>query len=374
MVEIIRGRLAEPSPAASGSSAESLADLSPGRVLRGTVVGPQPGGLTLIRLLGMSLLADTRLPLVPGQALTLVVQETKPQLVLAVAEEPAPPASPLPVLAQELLRGRQRFSQNLATLLRLDPKAQPLPSPKAAELAGRVQEVLRQMLLDGATAGDSRSLPRLMAQAGLDLEARLADLVAGRLPQLPPSLRALLPELTRELVPLLETLGRENPGLALVWREFLAAGQGLAEYYEANTRLNAQLFPEALLFLGLPLAWGQALRNGELLIGLPTPGEPDQDQEEPSTRLVFFLDLAALGPLAIEVILRGKDLHGVLLTDTPDKARFLEEQLAGLGQRLAGLGFRAHLTARARPQEAPAQASPLAQLIRRQGSYLSLRV
>ncbi|MFH1035753.1 MAG: hypothetical protein V1806_14690 [Pseudomonadota bacterium] len=374
MVELIRGRLSETSPPGRGQAASALSDLAPGRVLKGAVVGPQPGGLTLIRLSGMSLLAETSLPLAPGQTLTLVVRETRPQLVLALVEEPPPPPNPLPGLVQELLRGRQRLGGHLTTLLGLDLKAQAAPSPKAAELAERLQELVRQMLLDGATADQGRSLPRLMALAGLDLEARLAEVAQGRLAGLPPSLRALLPQLLRELEPLLGQLTRNDPGLALAWRGFLAAGLGLAEYFEQNARLNAQLLPQAQLLLGLPLAWGQEFRPGELLIGLPAPGQEGQDQEEAPLRLVFFLELASLGPLAIEVVLRGQDLLGVFITDDPAKASFLEGRLESLSQSLAQRGYRAQLSARARPQEAPAAASPLAELIRRQGSYLSLRV
>lgn len=374
MVELIRGQILERGAETKPAGGEPLADLAPGRVVKGTVVGPQPGGLTLIRLMGQPLLAETRVPLTPGQALTLVVQQTKPQLLLAMAEAAQAAPSRLPLALQEMLLARQRLVQDLSALLKHDLKANPPPSPKAAELAGQVQDLARQLLVDAGQAGDPGLLKRLSQLSGLDLEARLAHLVeAGGRGELPQSLRVLAPALARLLQDGLARLLLDEPGRAAALKGFAQAAQGLADFFEANARLNAELLPrEAQILLGLPLAFGQQVSQGEILFSLPQEDGAEANGGE--TRLVFFLEMSALGPLAVEATLRGQDLRGLFLVDEPAKAAFLNEMLPGLAQALEGLGWRAELLARSRPQEVQAQSSPLAELIRRQGNYLSLRV
>ncbi len=117
---------------------------------------------------------------------------------------------------------------------------------------------------------------------------------------------------------------------------------------------------------------GGRIDPGELLIDLASrerhPGE------EGETRLVFFLTLSALGPLAIEARVCPGRIQGEIITDHPEKARFLEGLLPELTGALAALGFAATFSVRAQPEEELGRRSPLAELIRQGGHYLSLTV
>ncbi|MFZ5586607.1 MAG: flagellar hook-length control protein FliK [Thermodesulfobacteriota bacterium] len=378
MLELIRARLAgEPAGQGRDPAGDPLARLAPGRVVSAEVAGQESGGLVRLRLMGQELLAETQAPLRPGQRLTLTVMETKPQLVLSLGQGQAAPAGAggaarLAQALAALMLGRQRLTGDLAAILGHDPQKTPPPTPRAAELMAQAQDLARQVALDQDAAGDPAYLRRLMGAAGMDLMPRLARLLAGGGETLPASLRTLLPALTRELGPHLAQLTLDQPERAAALRQFLAAAEGLAESFAANQRLNAELLPkEALLFLGLPLMFGDELRQGELLLGLPQAGGQDGGGE---TSLVFFLDLTALGPLTIEARIKDGLLRGRFLAADAERAAFLDDLLPELAERLAGLGLAAELVTAARPGPDQAEDAPLAQMLKSRGHYLSLTV
>ncbi|MFH1058703.1 MAG: flagellar hook-length control protein FliK [Pseudomonadota bacterium] len=387
MLDQIRARLAGgPAETSRDSRDDALGRLSPGRVVSAEVAGRQAGGLVRLRLMGQELLAETQVPLTTGQRLNLTVMETKPQLVLSLGQDQAALPDPGPARVAQalaaLMLGRQRLAGDLGALLGLDPQKTPAPTPRAGQLIGQVQDLARQMVLDQAAAGDPASLRRLISAAGMDLEPRLAKLVAGNAggaggetgqPALPPSLRTLLPALMRELGPHLARITLDQPERAAALKQFLAAAENLTEAFSANQRLNAELLPkEALLFLGLPLMFGDQLGQGELLLGLPP-----QDAEGGrggETNIVFFLELTALGPLTIEARIFEGRMQGRFVAADAQKAAFLDELLPDLARRLQGLGLTADLITAVRQGPDQAADSPLAQMLRHRGHYLSLTV
>lgn len=387
MLDQIRARLAGgPAATSRDSRDDPLGRLSPGRVVSAEVAGRQAGGLIKLRLMGQELLAETQVPLTTGQRLNLTVLETRPQLVLSLGQgQAAPPEAGPARVAQSvaaLMLGRQRLAGDLATLLGLDPQKTPAPTPRAGQLMGQVQEMARQVVLDQAAASDPAGLRRMISAAGMDLEPRLAKLVAGNAagaggdaaqPALPPSLRTLLPALMRELGPHLARLTLDQPEQAAALKQFLAAAENLTEAFSANQRLNAELLPkEALLFLGLPLMFGDQLSQGELLLGLPQP--EDEGGRGGETNIVFFLELTALGPLTIEARISDGRLQGRFVAADAQKAAFLDEVLPELAQRLEDLGLSADLVSGVRQGQEQAEDSPLAQMLLHRGHYLSLTV
>ena len=377
MLDLIRARLAGAGQEARSGREDTLAGLSPGRVVKAEVAGAEPGGLYRLRLMGQDLVAESHLPLKTGQRLDLTVVQTKPQLVLSLGAQAGAEAgragqAALGAALQALLLGRQRLGPDLAALLRWDPQKAPPPNPQVGRVMDQVRELVRGLVLDPASAGDPGYLKRLLSGGGMDLEARLARMVAaGGRGELPANLRALLPELVRTLAPELALLAANEPERAAALKEFLLAAQNLGDHFAANQRLNAELLPrEALFFLGLPLMLGDQLRQGELLLGLPQ----ERDRDGQGTSLVFFLDLTALGALTIEARLQGASLIGRFLVEDAPRAEFLEGLLPELGQALGRLGVEAQFGVAVRPGPEQESASPLAQLLRQRGHYLSLTV
>jgi hypothetical protein len=65
---------------------------------------------------------------------------------------------------------------------------------------------------------------------------------------------------------------------------------------------------------------------------------------------------------------------GRFLVEDAQRAEFLEDMLPELGERLQRLGIQASFGVAVRPGPEQEQASPLAQLLRQRGHYLSLTV
>lgn len=377
MLELIRARPAGASQEARTAREDSLAGLSPGRVVKAEVAGQEAGGLYRLRLMGQDLVAESHVPLKTGQRLDLTVVQTKPQLVLSLGTQAGAEAgragqAALGAALQALLLGRQRLGGDLAALLRFDPQKLAPPTPQAAKAMEAVRDLVQKLVLDQAGAGDPGYLKRLLAGGGMDLEARLARMAgAGGREQLPVNLRALLPELVQSLAPELSLLTASDPERAAALKEFLLAAQNLGEHFAANQRLNAELLPrEALLFLGLPLMLGDQLQQGELLLGLPQ----DREDKGQGASLVFFLELTALGALTVEARMHDGSLWGRILVEDAQRAEFMTELLPELSARLERLGVQARFEVAVRPGPEQEQASPLAQLLRQRGHYLSLTV
>lgn len=370
-LESITVRLVDRVTAARDSRPYNLAgqNLTPGRVVKASVVGPDPGGKgVLVRMLGTTVLADSKVDLRPGQALTLTVEETEPRLVLTVGDKSGGQApSRLPAQLSQLLLSRQSLPHGVRTILNHDLESHPPPTPAGREIAQRLQSLVRDMLIDPSRS-DPKALKEFIGLSGQTVEARLA-----RGAVVPENLRGLAAALTRELSPHLAELTAKDPANAAALRALMQAADGLKSWAEAGQTANAELLPrESLLLLAIPLALGQDITQGELLLGLPEPEERESENRE--TSLVFFLELTALGPLTVEAGLGPGRVRAEFITDSPAKAGFLEERLAGLQERLTEAGFQAVLGVRLRPAAQQEAESPLAELIRRRGHYLSLTV
>jgi hypothetical protein len=224
--ELIRGRFLEPPRPPEGGLAPQTPDLKPGQALKALVLGLQPDGQVLIRLLGRTLLAQSQTPLSPGQSLEVVVRQTSPQLMLSLLEPPGPAPGGLAVALQEAARGRQRLLSSLHVLLGPGPPA--TGDARLADMASRLRQVAQGMLAQEGSGPDAGLLPRQARLSGLDLEARLALLALGRQVELPDSPRTLVPALLARLAPAQE--GQKDQALARAWKEFGQAAQELLEH------------------------------------------------------------------------------------------------------------------------------------------------
>lgn len=340
------------------------------------MLGEGPGGLYRVRLMGQTVLAESRHPLTPGQGLSLTVESTSPQLVLSTAQAPGGGLKSLPVSLQMLLHGKERLAQNFSVFLEFDPPPQQkaaLP-PRILELAGELKETLREAALGPNTSTGPHGLARLIEKSGMDLESRLAASAGkGKAAALPGSIRYLAGMLAAELETHLAAMLGKDPEQTALMRELLGASQGLAGLFESNQRLNAELLPQRdSLFFALPLLLGDKLEHGELLLELPSGKERGQGKGQ--TRLAFLLNLTHLGPLAIQAMVAPGRVNGEFITDSPGKAEFLQSRLPELERALSGLGFEASFTVSLKTPAQVQSCSPLAEIIRQGGQYLSLTV
>jgi hypothetical protein len=367
---------------------EGFKGLAKGRQVRATVVGAQDNGLVKVRIMGATVLADSQTPLYPGQNLDLTVEETSPQLVLSLSgkNQSGGQAGKLAMALQEMLQSRERLAKDMGGILEFDSTKQKNPLP---EQSARILSQLKQALADAAIsadkAGDPETLRRLLSQTGMNLENRLAKILQGRAPALSQiisgpdaplpaeTLRGLAKALTRQLGLNLGQLTDPDAAALAAFKELFSSAQGLGNALEAAQQLNAELLPQKdMLYLPLPLLFDDQLLGGELLMQLP--GREGGQDREGNTRLVFFLNMSALGPITIEAFMRPGKLSGHFIVADDAKAEFIRERLGELITSLEQAGFQADFRVRARSAGEPADASPLADLIRSSGRSLSITV
>ena len=117
---ILKTLAGEPLKALQGSKqrGEGLKGLSKGRQVQATVLGPDGEGNTRVRLMGTTVLAESQVPLRPGQSLNLTVEETEPELVFSLDQKAVKPnISALNQALQEAMQGRERLVRGLNAVL-----------------------------------------------------------------------------------------------------------------------------------------------------------------------------------------------------------------------------------------------------------------
>lgn len=343
--------------------------LTPGRVVTATVLGDAPGGLIRIKLMGTTVLAESKVDLTPGQTVKLVVQETSPQVVLAMAGSEKGGVVRLPGLLQSVFQSNQTLAANLQTLLKFDLASLDI-SGKVRQAAQNVQQAAERFAAD-----DPDPLRNAVKSAGLDYESRLAAEAKGQGDGVGAAARGLRPLIMALQRAMAADSGRAAAGgpHTAGLEVFAQAAAQVGEFFDSLAGLNAELVPrDSQLLLALAMLLDDELESGELLLDLPERGE--KGGKEGQTSMVFFLKLTALGPLAIEAVLAGKSLKAEFVVDHPDKAEFINEHLGELAERLEAMGFEARLQAKVRPARQVEEASPLAVLIRKHGQYLSITV
>jgi hypothetical protein len=334
------------------------------------VLSSHPGGGVRLNLLGREVMAQSKVSLTPGSTVRLVVERTSPQVVLALAgKQTATQANGLAPLLARVAQSSQSLPSNLHTLLGADLAAWKLPTA-LLHAARQVQEAAQE-LVRWEPGGDA--LRRTLAASGLGSEAGLAAaLRSGGLDSLPqPGLRGLVWQLQQVLQE--QMASGEAPEQSAAFKAFLQAAGEAAGAWEAQGRLSAELLArDSQSLFSLAAMLNDRLEQADLLLELPEREQEGERRE--TTRLVLFMRLSALGPLAVEAVIRGRAVTGRMVLESPEKAAFAGRRLPELTQRLEDLGFSAELTAQHRARPELEENSPLAELIRREGRYLSLTV
>ncbi len=360
---------------------EGLKGLVKGRRLAATVLGTDAQGGVQVRLMGATVLAESQVPLKPGQALTLTVEETEPGLVFSMADKPGESRqNRLNLALQEALQGRERLVRSINAVLQSEEPSSP-QAAQAKETAARLKDAIWNESLNTRRAADPDGLARLVRHSGLNLEARLAQAVrqpgfedqvlADPLPA--HTLRGLAKALVRQLAAgLADTEDLDAMALKAL-RGLLSSAQGLSSALDAATRLNAELLPQKeMLYFPLPMLFGDQVLGGELLLQLPRHDEDGQRKGQ--AKLVFFLNMSALGPVTVEAMLNKERIKGSIVAADAPRAEFISELLPELTESLQQSGFASDFSVRAREAGEPRDASPLADLIRQSGHSFSITV
>lgn len=359
-----------------------LPPLRVGQRLQVLVEEKRPGGL-LLNVLGRSMKAQTRLPLSPGERLTVQVQTTQPQLTLKIIP-PETPQTPVKALMARLLPKQDALAPAMRRI-----------AGTGGEAAARLPEAARQQLtrlvetlptsreasepggLRGLLARSGVFLERLLptadpetanALAGTDRKAllqRFAALLRASLQQQSPTNRTNAGATTRgQGTPKDQTAARPGGQAAAQTTQALEALLGHVE--SALSRIRLLQMQPTVSHSRLDLAVEVPLRDGADLDNLYLRIRRDDDDEGtgteerattpvPAYQLVVRLDFEHHGAAQATLRLQGERVSAVWHSPNPALSTLIERHLPELGARIRALGLEADslVSVNAEPPRSP---------------------
>jgi hypothetical protein len=332
--------------AANAPGALSPKALVLGEVLNTLVTSHPQGQRVQLQIKNATVMADCPFPLQFGDKLTVRVDQLHPALVLRVVgqvEEEALKASEFvklyrsnPHAFKDVLTGlREVFNGN-----KPDGPAGPLNPKDLLALAN----LLGKIIISKAQVGNPQYLKDCVAALGLtlerDLRESLADPTSGTAEKSAKTLKGVLLGLSSDLQ------GTDPMGL-LPSGEFQPRLEGFSRLVDQALKVIESLQivnvlaqeQDQLFALQIPFQCSDGIRMQELFIETEKDGAGKARQGH--YKIVLFIDMDALGEMAVEAGIAEGSLHCTIKCQKPDIADFITDSLPELQGRLSGLGYAA---------------------------------
>lgn len=320
-----------------------------GQVLQGLVLQQMSDNRFLMDFNGTEVIAESMVPLKPGQQIAVRVDLTHPQVVMSPAGDGYAEEKALALL-RSVLPGRSSWSElvtRFSTLLADQERSrQPLPVDK--QVLEKVVTLLSSLSGAEEKTGDAESIKRFMEDAGIFYESKL---------------RHAFGEKGGSLENLRESIARDCKGLLLKLSQDLKHGAGLTAGRGETQSKNAlqplikavdesvdnialqQLVnylvsrKEEQLIFQIPVLLPEGMRTAELYIRSGSRRDKQRGLNPEDMHLVFLLTLENLGDLRIDARLAKQKIRCTIEVGTPDGARFVKQHLDWLSERLAKLDY-----------------------------------
>lgn len=281
----------------------------------------------LIQMKGKELVAETAFPLPEGAEFQVRVEQLEPRVILKLLL----PAGGGPV-SLSLLKKYWAGDPPLERLVESGEALDALPGtslPKdVQETWTRIRETINVFSKTLEAGADPQALARIIDQSGLNLENKLLRMITS---EGKPSSADLLPgDLKGLFLKMKAQLERAAP-------ETVRDLQPLIQKMELYQLLNAGEGDPSKLLLLIPLLFPEGLRWTEILFSGDRGGEGSPGNSE--SRLLFLLDLPALGKLQVEIQIRKNRLYGHFKTAAPRIGEYLDENKSRLTDRLGLAGY-----------------------------------
>ena len=326
--------------------------LAPGQTVEARVMEKLDGGRFIIRIGGNHLTAEAEPSLRPGQVLTLRVESLNPRVLLSVL---APPEERI---TADFLRGfrsnPEALPQGLAGLAEILGGKQ---GDVLARLAGRetttaLSEMLKAVLPVKEHFDRGFSLRDAARTLGMLLESDLKKALEGAGGDKAPvasTLKSNLMKLIDDLQGKIQLPGFDRSDARAV-REMMPALEQTVRAVENQQVLNVHFQEtEGKLFFQVPLLLPGLAGKANIFIH-DESGRPGGEGRLKAFRVVFALDMDALGDVLAQAHFRDKDVVVRICCGNEETAAFVDGLLPQLEQQLIAAGCRvAELTARAEP-------------------------
>ena len=329
---------------------QAAAVLQLGETLQAQVSQKLDGDKVVVTMKGVQVTADTPMPLQVGQKINVQVESLQPQILLRLITADAGGE-------QTKITGYLKaFRSNPQAMAELFQSGGPLFSPESLKtishslLRDRSQvlgQMIRTLIFSTETMNNPSFIRDFVARSGLLLEYNLGKALGEN----PAGEVKIQPQQGDNLKSALIKFGAEI-------REWLASGPNLpeaemtkllrlADYADRSVHsletqqvLNVVSREQDNRFMvQIPFAFPQSLTMQDIFIEFD--GRRGEEKEAGSPfRVVFFLNLDALGEMMIDVGIRGQDLSADLSCQSVDTMTFVSASLEELKKNLDSLGFR----------------------------------
>lgn len=329
---------------------QGFPEMQLGETLEAKVAQKLDGNKVVVLIKGAQITADTTIPLQVGQKINVQVESLQPQILLRLITADA--------------AGEQGKINGYLKAFRSDPQALTelfraggaLLSPDSLKTLSNsllrhqsqsLGQMIHTLIFSTETMNKPSFIQDFVARSGLLLEHNLGK----SLQEKPAGEVKIQPQQGDNLKSALIKFGAEI-------REWLARGPNLpeaemtkllrlADYAERSVHtletqqvLNVVSREQDNRFMvQIPFAFPQSLTMQDIFIEFS--GQRGEEKEGGSPfRVVFFLNLDALGEMMIDVGIRGQDLTADLACQSDDTMAFVSASLEELKKNLDSLGFR----------------------------------
>ena len=328
-----------------------IAHLTTGQLLEGKVVRIRSDHTFLINFMGSRVVAESMIPLKPGQQIQVRVVQTHPQVVMNLVTEEIPEQKALCVIRSYLPLQIHwgELIENLRGAL-TDKELCLLEMVVDREVLGKVISVLSSLSCGADKVGDSENIKQFIEHSGLLYESKLKQslLLGGMLPKrlmkvVEKDLKGLLLKLSQKLE---EAAGRLNDN-----RDTILGGKVVNLLRTVNSSIKSielhQLVNylttrnEQQLVFQIPFVLPEGIKTAELYIRNGYQGGKKGGSKQDDFYIVFLLNMRGLGDLRIDTHLFKKRISCKIQVGSRETANFVKRNLSELSQRLESLDYKA---------------------------------
>ncbi len=324
-----------------------LSNLLPGETLTVSVVDKLSPNQYRVSLKNISLMATSDIPLNIGEKLQVKVQSVQPQIILSVGDLHKPSSDMK--LNEGLIQWRinpdsfiQLFSkvnEFSATL-----KSADLPLNMSAEEMDGLVKLFSDVVFSAETKTNPLFVKDFVAKLGLLLENNLSKMALhsikdGNVPLVMDNLKASLLKLSAELTEALRNSPKNDTEVTARLTNLASFTKEALQTIEARQVINVVYQQnESGLYLQIPLAMGEALRQADVFI-TPDDKNASGSKKYSSCSVVIFLDLDYLGEIAVDASLREGCLRCVIKCENEEVKQIVDASAKQLKEALSGIGY-----------------------------------
>ena len=325
----------------------SLPNLVPGETLTVSVIEKQSSNQYLMAMKDVSIMAKSDIPLTVGEKLQVKVQSVQPQIVLNVMDVQKQMTDAK--VNEKLLQWRMNPDALTQLLSKVDEFSVNFKSVDWPQSTSRGKmDVLMKLINDITLSSQTKTNPLFVkdfvSRIGLLLESdlgKMASLAAkgGPTAILAENLKTSLLKLSAAITDMLQEPARMDAQVTSKLMNLSSFTSEALKALEGRQAVNIIYQQnESGLYLQIPLALGEALRQADIFI---TPDDKNAAgaKKYSSCSVVIFLDLDYLGEIYIDASVREGRIRCLIKCESDEVKELLASSADQLKEALGGIGY-----------------------------------